>query len=76
MAKLVIGNTAEVRRKHYHGGRQEDWIKAVGNPAPNPAPSTPVTSHQEPSTLHGDREKSLEVRKKQRIHYSRQGSNL
>ncbi|MFM9090125.1 MAG: tyrosine-type recombinase/integrase [Verrucomicrobiota bacterium] len=71
-----IGNTAEVRRKHYHGVRQEDWKKATGNPAPIPAPSTPVMGHQQPSSLHDAREKSLDVVKDAENQYSRQGSNL
>lgn len=71
-----IGNTARVRRKHYHGNRAEDWARAIGKAAPNPAPSTPVSGHQEPSTLHDAREKSLDVVKDAETQYPRQGSNL
>ena len=56
-----IDNTARLRRRHYHGVRPEDWAVATGKAAPNPAPSTPVRGHQEPSTLRDAREKSLDV---------------
>jgi integrase len=71
-----IGNTARMRHRHYHSVRPEDWAAVTGNPTPNPAPSTPVSGHQEPSTLHGAREKSLDVVKDAETHYPRQGSNL
>ena len=56
--------------------RPEDWAAVTGNPAPIPAPPTPVTGHQEPSTLHDAREKSLDVVKDVENQYPRQGSNL
>jgi len=71
-----IGNSARMRRRHYHGVRPEDWAAATGNPAPIPAPSAPKSGHQEPSTLHGAHEKSLDVVKDTETHYPRQGSNL
>ena len=71
-----IGNTARVRRKHYHGNRAEDWATATGKAAPKAAPPTPVSGHQEPSTLHDAREKSLDVVKDAENQYPRQGSNL
>jgi integrase len=75
-----IGNTARMRHRHYHSVRPEDWAAVTGtaekNPAPNPAPSTPVTGHQEPSSVHDAREKSLDVVKDAETHYPRQGSNL
>jgi hypothetical protein len=70
-----IGNTARMRSRHYHSVRPEDWAAAIGNPAPNPAPPTLVTGHQEPSTLHEAREKSLDVVKDAENQYPRQGSN-
>jgi integrase len=70
-----IGNSARIRRRHYHGVRPEDWAAVTGNPAPIPAPSEAVTSHQEPSTLHESREKSLDVVKDAENQYPRQGSN-
>ncbi len=74
-----IGNTARLRRKYYHGVRPEDWAavtSVAGNPAPIPAPPMPVSGHQEPSTLHDAREKSLDVAKDAENKYPRQGSNL
>jgi len=71
-----IGNTARMRHRHYHSVRPEDWAAVTGNPTPNPTPSTPVSGHQEPSTLHGAREKSLDVVKNAENQYPRQGSNL
>jgi integrase len=75
-----IGNSARMRRRHYHSVRPEDWAAVTGTatrtPAPIPAPSTPVTGHQEPSTLHEAREKSLDIVKDAEIQYPRQGSNL
>jgi integrase len=71
-----IGNTARLRRKHYHGVRPEDWAAAAGKAAPKAAPPTPVSGHQEPSTLHDAREKSLDVVKDAETQYPRQGSNL
>jgi integrase len=71
-----IGNTARLRSKHYHGVRPEDWAAAAGNPAPIPAPSGAVTGHQQPSTLHESREKTLDVQKTAENQYPRQGSNL
>ena len=75
-----IGNTARMRHRHYHSVRPEDWAEVTGSaekiPAPIPAPSTAVSSHQEPSTLHGAREKSLDVPHTPLMEYPRQGSNL
>jgi integrase len=52
-----IGNTAHLRRRHYHAVRPEDWAAVTGNPAPIPAPSGAVSGHQEPSALHESRKK-------------------
>jgi hypothetical protein len=75
-----IGNTARMRHRHYHSVRPEDWAAVTGtaekNPAPKAAPSTPVSGHQEPSTLHEAREKSLDVPTDAETDYPRQGSNL
>ena len=74
-----IGNTTRLRSKHYHAVRAEDWAAVTGvagNPAPIPAPSAAVTGHQEPSTLHEAREKTLDVQKTLENQYPRQGSNL
>ena len=72
-----IGNSAEVRRKHYHAVRPEDWTAAIaGNPAPIPAPSGAVSGHQEPSALHDSREKRLHSLEDVENQYPRQGSNL
>jgi integrase len=71
-----IGNSARMRHRHYHSVRPEDWAAVTGKAAPNPAPSTPVRGHQEPSTLHDAREKSLHVVKDAETQYPRQGSNL
>ena len=64
-----------------HGGRShvvraEDWAAVTGvaeNPAPIPAPSAAVSGHQEPSTLHEAREKTLDVQKTLENQYPRQG---
>ena len=71
-----IGNTARMRHRHYHSVRPEDWDVVTRNPAPNPAPSTPISGLPEPSTLHHAREKSLDVAKDTETQYPRQGSNL
>ena len=71
-----IGNSGMMRRKHYHAVRPEDWASVTGNPAPIPAPSGAVNSHQEPSSLHQSREKLLDVVKDAENQYPRQGSNL
>ena len=71
-----IGNSARMRRRHYHSVRPEDWAAVTGKAAPIPAPAPPVRGHQEPSTLHDAREKSLEVVKDAENQYPRQGSNL
>ena len=73
------GNSKRIRDRHYHAVRDEDWAAATGvpkKPAPIPAPSGPISSHQEPSDLHQTREKSLDVPKTAKIKYPRQGSNL
>jgi integrase len=71
-----IGNTARLRQRHYHAVRPEDWAAVTGKPAPIPAPSGAVSGHQEPSTLHGAREKTLDVPNDAQNQYPRQGSNL
>jgi integrase len=75
-----IGNSARMRSRHYHAVRPEDWAAVTGSaektPAPIPAPSTSVSGHQEPSSLHESREKSLDVVKDAENKYPRQGSNL
>jgi hypothetical protein len=65
-----IGNTGRIRQRHYHAVRPEDWAAAV---AGIPAPSGAVSGHQEPSTLHGAREKSLDVQKALENKHPRQG---
>jgi integrase len=71
-----IGNTAHLRRRHYHAVRQEDWAAATGKAAQIPARAGAFTSVQERSTLHGAREKSLDVPNDAKTDYPRQGSNL
>jgi integrase len=75
-----IGNSEKIRRRHYHGVRPEDWAAATGAPttypSPYPSPAAAVSGHQEPSTLHESREKSLDVVKDAENQYPRQGSNL
>jgi hypothetical protein len=71
-----IGNSARMRRRHYHSVRPEDWAAVTGKAAPIPAPSGPVRSIQGPSTLHDAREKSLDVVKDAKTPYPRQGSVL
>ena len=71
-----VGNSARMRRRHYHAVRPADWEAATGYPAPNPAPSTPVSGVQEPAHLHESREKSLDVLNAAQKKYPRQGSNL
>ena len=68
-----IGHSARVALDHYAPGPTEsDYQKAVQNPVQ----STAVSGHQEPSTLHHAREKSLDVVKDAENQYPRQGSNL
>ena len=71
-----IGNTAHLRRRHYHAVRPDDWAAATGKAAQIPARAGVVRSVQEPSTLHGAREKTLDVRNDTQNQYPRQGSNL
>ena len=81
-----VGHTAAVARAHYLTVTDGDFARATGGgeasekapgiPAPNPTPSTPVSGHQEPSSLLEPREKPLEVREKAENQYPRQGSNL
>jgi len=71
-----IGNTARMRHRHYHSVRAEDWAAVTGKAAQIPAHATPVSGHQEPSTLHEAREKWLDVPTDAKIDYPRQGSNL
>ena len=54
---------------------EADFDRAASYPAPYPAPSPAVSGHQEPSTLHEAREKSLDVAKDAETQYPRQGSN-
>jgi len=71
-----MGNSSRIRRRHYLKVTEADFDRAASYPAPYPAPSPAVSGHQEPSTLHGAREKSLDVVKDAETHYPRQGSNL
>jgi integrase len=71
-----IGNSSRIRRRHYLKVTDADFERAAGYPAPYPAPSPAVSGHQEPSTLHESREKSLDVLKDAENQYPRQGSNL
>ncbi len=71
-----MGNSARVRRRHYLKVTDADFEKAAGYPAHYPAHSAAVSGHQEPSSLHRAREKSLDVQKNAEIDYPRQGSNL
>ncbi|MFM7184164.1 MAG: hypothetical protein ACKO4Z_05255 [Planctomycetota bacterium] len=71
-----IGNSARMRRRHYHSVRPEDWAAVIGKAAHIPAHATPVSGHQEPSTFHDAREKSLEFVKDAETPYPRQGSVL
>jgi integrase len=71
-----IGNTAHLRRRHYHAVRPDDWAAATGKAAQIPARAGVVRSVQEPSDLHGAREKSLDVLNDDQNQYPRQGSNL
>ena len=68
-----IGHSARVALQHYAPGPTEsDYQKAVQNPVQSSAAS----AHQEPSTLHEARGKSLDVVKDAETQYPRQGSNL
>jgi integrase len=68
-----IGHSARVALQHYAPGPTEtDYQKAVQNPVH----STAAVGHQEPSSLHVAREKSLDVVKVAETQYPRQGSNL
>ena len=71
-----IGNTSRIRQRHYHAVRAEDWAAVTGKAAQIPARAPAVRGHQEPSTLHESREKSLDVVKDAENQYPRQGSNL
>ena len=71
-----MGNSSRIRRRHYLKVTDADFERAAGYPAPYPAPSAAVRSHQEPSTLHESREKSLDVANAAENQYPRQGSNL
>ena len=71
-----IGNTSRIRQRHYHAVRPEDWAAVTGKAAQIPARAPTVSGHQEPSTLHEAREKSLHVAKEAETQYPRQGSNL
>ena len=68
-----IGHSARVALQHYAPWPTEaDYKKAVQNPVH----STAALGHQEPSTLHDAREKSLDFVKDAETQYPRQGSNL
>jgi integrase len=71
-----MGNSSRIRRRHYLKVTDADFERAASYPAPYPAPSAAVSGHQEPSTLHESREKSLDVVKDAENQYPRQGSNL
>ncbi|MFM7289935.1 MAG: tyrosine-type recombinase/integrase [Planctomycetia bacterium] len=71
-----IGNTGRIRQRHYHAVRPEDWAAVTGKAAQIPARAPTVSGHQEPSTLHEAREKSLDVQNEAEKKYPRQGSNL
>jgi len=71
-----VGNTARMRQRHYHSVRPEDWAAVTGESVRFPARPASFRSVQEPSTLHGAREKSLDVVKDAETQYPRQGSNL
>jgi len=71
-----MGNSSRVRRRHYLKVTDADFERAAGYPVQNPAPPAAVSGHQEPSTLHEAREKSLDVPKDAKSDYPRQGSNL
>ena len=68
-----IGHSARVALQHYAPGPTEsDYKKAVQNPVQLPAVLVP----QEPSILHGSREKRLHSLEDAQTQYPRQGSNL
>ena len=71
-----MGNSSRVRRRHYLKVTEADFERAASYPAHYPAHSAAVTGHQEPSTLHEAREKTLDVQKTLENQYPRQGSNL
>jgi integrase len=71
-----MGNSSRIRRRHYLKVTDADFERAAGYPAHYPAHSAAFRSVQEPSTLHGAREKSLDVVKDAETQYPRQGSNL
>jgi integrase len=71
-----IGNTAHLRRRHYHAVRPEDWAAVTGKAAQIPARAGAFRSVQEPSDLHESRKKTQEGLKNPKTQYPRQGSNL
>ena len=71
-----MGNSSRVRRRHYLKVTAADFERAADYPAQNPTRSGVVSGVQEPSTLHGAREKTLDVRNDVPNQYPRQGSNL
>ena len=71
-----MGNSSRIRRRHYLKVTEADFERAASYPAQIPAHSPVVSGHQEPSTLHDAREKSLDVVKDAETQYPRQGSNL
>jgi microsomal dipeptidase-like Zn-dependent dipeptidase len=56
--------------------RPRDWAAVTGQAAHIPVRAPIVSSHQEPSSLHVDREKSRNVQDEHAKKYPRQGSNL
>ena len=71
-----MGNSSRVRRRHYLKVTDADFERAAGYPVRNPVPSAAVAGHQQPSTLHGARKKTLDTRNDAQNQYPRQGSNL
>ena len=71
-----MGNSSRIRRRHYLKVTEADFERAAAYPAHYRAHSAAFRSVQEPSTLHDDREKSLDVVKDAETQYPRQGSNL
>ena len=63
-------------RLRHHAVRPEDWAAVSGQAAHMPVRAPIVSSHQEPSSLHVAREKSLNVQDEHEKKYPRQGSNL
>ena len=71
-----IGNTARLRRDHYHGIRPEDWAAATGKTVRDSVRPGAFSGVQPLPTPRPAREKSLDVEDDPKIDYPRQGSNL